>query len=80
MSCELFFREGCHLCEDMINQLRELFPEMVFQLQNVDTNPQWFNDYNDKVPFLKCGDEILSQYFLEPDKIRKHFNGQYQAD
>jgi hypothetical protein len=79
MSCELFYREGCHLCEDMINQLRELFPRLDFQLLNVDSRQQWFDEYNEKVPLLKCGDQILCQYFLEPEKIRKYFNGQSET-
>ena len=76
MSCQLFYRDGCHLCEDMINQLRELFPGLDFELLNVDSRQQWLDDYNDRVPLLTCDDQILSQYFLEPEKIRKYFNGQ----
>jgi hypothetical protein len=76
MRCQLFYREGCHLCEDMINQLRELFPGLDFELLNVDLCQQWFAQYNDKVPLLKCGDRTVCQYFLEPEKIRKYFNGQ----
>jgi len=79
MSCRLFYREGCHLCEDMINQLHELFPDLDFQLLNVDARPEWFEDYNDRVPVLTCGNLILSQYYLEPEKIRKYFNGQSAA-
>lgn len=76
MSCQLFYREGCHLCEDMINQLRELFPGLDFELLDIDSRQEWFDEYNDRVPLLACGEQILSQYFLEPENIRKYFNGQ----
>ena len=76
MSCQVFYREGCHLCEDMINQLRELFPALDFELIDVESHQQWLDEYNDKVPVLRCGEQILSQYFLEPEKVRKFFNGQ----
>ncbi len=67
MLLTLYTRQGCHLCEDMLEQLRELQSELVFQLdvREVDSNPHWRLAYNDLVPLLYAGDREVCRYFLD---------------
>ncbi len=63
----LYFREGCHLCEDMEGQLHELLPAGSFRLNriDIDDNPELQRIYNDQVPVLVSGDQVLSTHFLD---------------
>ncbi len=75
----LYYRDGCHLCEDMINQLQPLLAEYKntkLELRNVDDNPEWFTKFNTHVPVLLFNQQILSEYFLDSLSVRQHLNGQ----
>ena len=75
----LYYRQGCHLCEDMIHQLQSLLAEyenIHLELRNVDDNPEWFAQFNTRVPVLLFGRDILSEFFLDELSVRQHLNGQ----
>jgi len=50
----LYFREGCHLCEDMAQQLDELLEPASFELIriDIDENPVLKVTHNSRVPVL----------------------------
>ena len=72
----LYTRQGCHLCEDMLLQLRQLQQDWSFGLAvcDVDSNPQWHNLYHERVPVLFSGEQLLSQYFLDLKQLEIHLN------
>lgn len=63
----LFYREGCHLCEDMREQLDELLPADSFQLDriDIDRHPELRALHHERVPVLLLGDEELCHHFLD---------------
>ena len=74
----LFYREGCHLCGDMVDQLMPLLSEYPFaelELQDIDRHPESKKLYDTKVPVLVQDSLVLSEYFLDYDKVRQHLNG-----
>ncbi|MBL3588463.1 MAG: glutaredoxin family protein [gamma proteobacterium endosymbiont of Lamellibrachia anaximandri] len=75
---KLFYRDGCHLCEDMLEQLQQLQREQMFPLElvDIDRDPAMQSRYNDIVPVLENGDGIrLSEYFLDEAGLRRYLQG-----
>ena len=66
-----YYREGCHLCEDMIDQLKDVFSDYPSNLisRNIDENLDWFNLYNTDIPVLIYQDKIISKYFLDRETL-----------
>jgi len=66
-----YFRDGCHLCEDMWQQLDELRRERSFKVQQVDVDgdPGLVDKYGSLVPVLAFGDELLCNYYLDPKTL-----------
>jgi len=67
----LFYREGCHLCEDLEAQLPELLDEGSYLLEkiDIDTNPQLFDAYNVRVPVLNCDNIEVCEHFLDLEAL-----------
>lgn len=63
----LYWREGCHLCEDMENTLSELVNAERYRLirVDIDQDPELRKRYNADVPVLCVNDEELCRHFLD---------------
>lgn len=63
----LYYREGCHLCEDMLQALRGLQTRLDFdlQLQDIDRDPQLAQRYDEWVPVLLGGKQEICHYHLD---------------
>jgi hypothetical protein len=74
MSLILYTRNGCHLCEDFEQELRRFQQEYPFaiDIRNVDASPEWRMAYNDQVPLLLAGSEVISRYFLDLERLRRY--------
>jgi len=70
-----YYREGCHLCEEMAARLFREWPQVarVMEWLDVDSREEWCARYGDKVPVLTLGDQILSEYFIDPERMAIHF-------
>lgn len=66
-----YFRDGCHLCEDMWQQLQELRRERAFYVKRVDLDgdPGLADKFGTLVPVLTAGDELLCHYYLDPKTL-----------
>ena len=67
MKLTLYSRYGCHLCEDMIEQLNELMPDHAFELDviDIDDDPDLVSRFNDLVPVLMREEHEICRYFLD---------------
>jgi len=68
----LYYREGCHLCEDLEQQLNELFEPGSFLLKRVDidANEALKAAYNVRVPVLCCEDSEVCEHFLDLESLQ----------
>lgn len=68
---KFFYRNGCHLCEDMyvlINAYEESH-DFSIEMFNIDTDPDLRDKYSTLIPVLTDSDENeICHYFF--DKIR----------
>jgi hypothetical protein len=69
----LFFREGCSLCEAMLDELEPYRRRPGFELElvDVDTSPELMNQYGAYVPVLVGPEGEICHYFLEPDALER---------
>ena len=73
----LYFREGCHLCDDMQAMLGELLDPNSFELESVDidADPQLKTQYNELVPLLALGETELCRHFLDLKTVQQALAG-----
>jgi hypothetical protein len=69
----LYVREGCHLCDDMEQALRECESELDFEIRRVpiNNNTDLEQAYGTRVPVLACGDREVCYYFLDMQALRQ---------
>ena len=63
----LYYREGCHLCEVMLQALRglQLRREFELHLVDIDRDPELLRRYDEWVPVLLMGERELCHYYLD---------------
>ncbi|MFK7892529.1 MAG: glutaredoxin family protein [Granulosicoccus sp.] len=68
----LYRREGCHLCEDMEQQLAELLEPGSHSLERVDIDEDETlrDQFNVRVPVLFLGELELCEHFLDLEAVR----------
>ncbi|VAW64444.1 hypothetical protein MNBD_GAMMA11-1219 [hydrothermal vent metagenome] len=68
---KVYSRSGCHLCEDLLQQLYALQQTHDFSVTEVDVDlsPQLIRRYGSQVPVVTCGDEQICHYFLDQAAI-----------
>lgn len=73
----VYIRNGCHLCEDMLQELQCRQAEMGFSLQTVEISgkPELEALYGPKVPVLTLAGEVVCHYFLDEMALRQCFEG-----
>lgn len=63
-----YYRDGCHLCEDMwqhLQSIRETHPFDI-DLIDIDSNADLRARYGTLIPVLASGEEIICSYYLDP--------------
>ena len=73
----LYYREGCHLCEVMLQALRGLQRRLGFELQlvDVDRDAELARRYDEWVPVLCLGEREVCHYHLD-EQVLRQFLGQ----
>ena len=73
----LYYREGCHLCEVMLQALRGLQRRLEFELQlvDVDRDAELARLYDEWVPVLCLGEREVCHYHLD-EQVLRQFLGQ----
>ena len=63
----VYTRHGCHLCEDLLQQMQILKNSHVFEYftVDVDADPRIRQQYAALVPVVVLGDRQICHYFLD---------------
>ncbi|MDJ0806008.1 MAG: glutaredoxin family protein [Gammaproteobacteria bacterium] len=75
---KLYVREGCHLCEEMLNDLQALLQdrEVLLELIDVDHSPVRLREYDSRVPVLESLEgDCLSEYLLDESLVIRYLDG-----
>ena len=70
----LYSRQGCHLCDQMWEQLQELRRQIPIRivLVDVDSAPELQAHYGTRVPVLVHAEYELSELFLDEARVREY--------
>ena len=66
----IYSRPGCHLCEQLVE---DLLPRIRGQLElevvDIDTRPDWQDEYGTRIPVVEFAGEFVCQYSLDEGAI-----------
>ena len=67
----LYSRAGCHLCDDMLDDLEQALrgTSLTLSVVDIDTSPELVARYGERVPVLQDGDRELCAVRFDPDVI-----------
>ena len=66
----VYSRRGCHLCEEMLEQLEPLCRgRATLMVRDVDTSPEWTDTYGLYVPVLVVDGEEICRYQLDKSVV-----------
>lgn len=70
----LYYREGCHLCEAFVDELQQFQQRSQFDYDcvDVDSSVHLAEKYGLRVPVLTRGDEVICEFFLDPDRLHAY--------
>jgi glutaredoxin len=69
----VFHRQGCHLCDRALEQVRALQPELGFDLREVDItgDPALEADYREWLPVVEIDGRRRFTWFVHPEAFRR---------
>ena len=68
----IYSRQGCHLCEQMIEELLPLVRgRFDIVVHDIDTREDWKSKYDIRIPVLEYDGEFVCQYHLDPDALAR---------
>lgn len=71
----LYFKVGCHLCEEMQQQLEKFRQQYDFSLNLVDIETATYLNqrYGEWIPVLTTGNQELCHYYLNEESLLEYF-------
>ncbi|MCH8099813.1 MAG: glutaredoxin family protein [Proteobacteria bacterium] len=67
----VFSRQGCHLCEVLIDQLLPLLRGKAdVAVHDIDTRPDWREKYAVRIPVLEFEGQVVSQFRLDHEAVK----------
>ncbi len=65
-----YTRQGCHLCEIMLEDLLTIIAgRATIEIRDIDTEPQWREKYDLRVPVIECDGALISDYPLDREAV-----------
>lgn len=69
-SLAVYSRQGCHLCEQLIEELLPMVRgRMELEIRDIDTNPVWHERFWEEIPVVEFEGEVICRHFLDQDAI-----------
>jgi hypothetical protein len=70
-SLRVYSRPGCHLCEQLIEQLLPMIRgRLELDVVNIDTRPEWQEEFGTRIPVVEFAGQFVCQYTLDEVEIR----------
>ncbi|MDJ0700959.1 MAG: glutaredoxin family protein [Woeseiaceae bacterium] len=65
-SIDVYSRQGCHLCEVLIEELLPLVRgRLEVEVHDIDTRADWKQAYDVRVPVVKYQGRLICEYHLD---------------
>ena len=71
----LFYRNGCHLCEEMVSLIHRGWPDVMAGLEfvDVDSRADWRDRFGSRVPVLERDGVVLCELIPDSRCLQDHF-------
>lgn len=71
-SLAVYSRQGCHLCEQLIEELLPLIRgKLDIDVHDIDSRPEWQARYDTRIPVVEYNGQFVCQYTLDAAAIRR---------
>jgi glutaredoxin len=69
----VYYRDGCHLCEQVVASLFELQEELKYEIKqiDIDTDQELRDRYNIDVPVVTYQGVVIFYHFFDETELRK---------
>ena len=68
----VFSRQGCHLCEQLIEELLPLVRgRLEVVVHDIDSREDWKMEYDARVPVVEYDGELICQYHLDRNALTR---------
>ena len=75
----VYGRPDCHLCDEMVAELTPLIAgNGRIEIVDISEDDRLIEQYELRIPVLQCGDEEISHYRLDREKVAR-FIERYEA-
>jgi len=69
---DIYSRQGCHLCEILIEELLPLLGERFeIAVHDIDTREDWQKAYDRRIPVVEYDGEFICQYHLDRQALSR---------
>ena len=69
---DLYSRQGCHLCEILIEELLPLVSgRFEIAVHDIDSRADWKKKYDTRIPVLEYDGEPICQYHLDRNALTR---------
>ena len=69
---DIYSRQGCHLCEILIEELLPLLGERFeIAVHDIDTREDWQKAYDRRIPVVEYDGEFICQYHLDRQSLTR---------
>jgi glutaredoxin len=77
----LYTRAGCSLCEEALSALQRLRRRLAFEIEliDIDSDPALRERYNESVPVVALGGDVIAQAPLAPMELESRLASCVQA-
>jgi len=71
----VYYRDGCHLCEEMASHLRIHQAEFNYAIDwvDIDKDPALKRRYNVDIPVVRYQGEVIFYHFFDEEQLRLTF-------
>jgi predicted thioredoxin/glutaredoxin len=75
-SIQIYSRPGCHLCEQLIEEITPLLRgRAVLEILNIDSRPDWREEYDSRVPVVELDGRLVCEYRLDRAALHRALSG-----
>ena len=69
---DVYSRQGCHLCEVLIEELLEFVNRRAtLRVHDIDSRADWQEEYNVRVPVVELDGQVLCEFKLDRDAVNR---------
>lgn len=68
----VYYRDGCHLCEQVMASLLQLKSELGYEIRqvNIDDDEYFYKKYQADIPVVTYQDEVVFYHFFDEIALR----------